>query len=312
MQEQTAVLELQAVADASSEDGRARDERGRFAKYVDTSIDTSIIESEEESEPEEIEAEPESAAAPSTAEVEVLDEKADSQTEVEYSAAVQERIDKLTERWRSTERLTTEQAQEIAQLREQLTAVKSDPEPFKTLKDFEYDDEGYQSYLATEIPKRAAEAARQELQGYQAKAETESREDAFRRREKEFAVTHPDYLQKVYGEVNGVRSWQASSAMAAEIISSDRGQELSYYLASNPETAAEIAALNPRETIRRMALLEDKLMAEKAKAKPKKVSDAPPPPPKIVSGDAGLTRGFYEGMSDKEFDKLRRKQIANR
>jgi hypothetical protein len=49
-------------------------------------------------------------------------------------------------------------------------------------------------------------------------------------------------------------------------------------------------------------------MSKKAKT----VSDAPPPPPKIPAGDAGLEKGFEEGMSDAAFAKMRGKQIANR
>lgn len=297
MQDESAVLEPQEDASESSEDNK------------DTSVDTSIDTSEAEAEVEEVEVEQEIEAESSTADEENVEEKT---PDPEYGEKVKQRIDKLTENFRSSERQSAEKDLEIAELHKKLEAVEPKSEPFKTLEDFEYDNTQYQSYMATEIDKRATSAAEKVARGFQTKVDTESKESAFRIREKEFAADHPDYEKLVYGEVDGQRGWQASEFMARELVLSEMGEELTYHLASNPDIASEIARLPDRETVRRMARLEDQLIAEQAKAKEKTVSKAPPPTPKIPSGSSGLQKGFYEGMSDKDFDKERRKQIANR
>ena len=295
-------------ADASSEPEE------RFGKSVDTSvIEPEPEPTEVETEVEEVAGEPESEAESSPAEVEDLDKKADPQPgDIEYTKAVKERIDDLTTSFREEQRKGTAKDLQIEELQAQIDAIPVQEEPLKTLEDFEYDNEKWQSYMATEIPKRAKEAAREELKGFQAKADTESRQDAFRRREKEFAADHSDYESLVYGKVDGQRRWVASDNMVREIMLSDMGQELTYHLASNPDIAAKLYNLDAHETTRRIALLESKLVSEKAKAKPKAVSDAPPPVPKIKAGDPGLDKGYHEGMSDKAFDKQRRKEIDNR
>ncbi len=93
---------------------------------------------------------------------------------------------------------------------------------------------------------------------------------------------------------------------------SDIGPEMTYHLAKNTELASEIAILSPRETVRRMTLLEAELKSEKAKTSTS-VSKAPPPTPTIPSGDAALAKKIDDAdLSDAEFEKMRRKQIANR
>jgi hypothetical protein len=99
--------------------------------------------------------------------------------------------------------------------------------------------------------------------------------------------------------------------MAGEIHASDVGPELAYHLGKNPDVAAEISLLPERDAIRRMAFLEVELKAEKAKAKPNTVSGAPPPPPKIPAGDAKIEKNPSD-MTDAEFSKWRRRQIAQR
>jgi len=248
-------------ADASS-DARFADD-----KSVNTAVEPEPETTDVETEVEEVAEEPESEADPSPAEVEDLDKKADPQPgDVEYTANVKERIDDLTASFREEQRKGTAKDLKIEELQAQIDAIPPQEEALKTLEDFEYDNEKWQSYMATEIPKRAREAAREELKGFQAKADTESRQDAFRRREKEFAADHKDYNQVVYGEVNGQRGWVASDHMVREIMLSDMGQELTYHLASNPDIAAKLYNLDAHDTTRRIALLENQLVSEKAKA----------------------------------------------
>ncbi len=225
------------------------------------------------------------------------------------------RIKELTDKVRSNKQESDAQLFEARAENERLRKeIESRPlvqEPLKTLDDFEFDESKYRTYLdqrTHDIATKAAESVGSKIQTEHGSRQVES---SFRARETEFASDTKDYQSVVYGEVNGQRSWAASDAMADEIRISDVGPQLSYHLAKNPDIAAEIFALSHDETVRRMTLLGSSLKSEMSK-KPKSVSDAPPPPPNIPSGDAALEKGYYEGMSDAEFAKLRRKEIANR
>jgi hypothetical protein len=296
------------VADLEQQDADASPET-----YVDRSVDTSVQPAEVESKAEETEVEQESEVDPSSAEVEVLDSKADSDDspDPEYGEKVKARIDKLTSWGRDTERTNEELKRELAAAREKLAAAAPEPEPFKTLEDFEYDQGKFNAYLATEIDRRASDAVDRKFSGYESKVSLESSEQRFRDREKAFAENVPDYYDKVYGMTDGQRTWVASNAMVQEIQASDIGEEVAYYLSNQPEIAAELFKSSDREVIRKMARLEDTLKSEKVKAAAKPVTKAPPPVPKIRKGDGSLEKDPAD-MSDAEFRKWRGKQIAQR
>ena len=219
---------------------------------------------------------------------------------------LQGRIDKLTRRFRESERETAQVRVENAELQKKLDE-RPEPKATKTLEDFEFDDNKYRDYLFSEAESRAEKAAERIARTYQDKTRDEVVDEKYASKEKTFAATVDDFHDSVYAE-----TLKISAAMADEIRLSEIGPEMAYHLAKNPEVSSEINALSPRETVRRMTLLEADLKAEKAKAEKKEVSKAPPPTPGIKAGDAGIEKGFREGMSDAEFAKLRRKQIANR
>ncbi len=271
-------------------------------KYVDKSVDTGKVE------PEKVDKEPVKTEEPEKAD-------ADVQAVPVEKNAFETRIKELTDKVRSGKRLSEAQLFELRsendRLKKELETRPEQQEPAKSLSDFDYDEDKYRSYLDERAATIAEKVATKAVSKVQAQSNDEQVERDFRARESAFESTVSDYEDVVYGEVNGVRKWAASPSMADEIRLSEIGPELSYHLAKNPEIASEISNLSPRETVRRMTLLEASVKSEKAKVG-KAVSDAPPPPPKIPSGDAALEKGFYEGMSDAEYAKLRRKEIANR
>ena len=291
-------LEPQADADASP------DVPDRFKD--DKSVDTAELPAgtvEVETETEEADEKPESAVESSPAEVEVLEEKAES---VPVPDELQERIDKVTKSWRETERSVTALEQDNAKLRQQLSEVPVAAEPFKTLADFDFDEGKYQSYMASEFQGRATAAAEQAVRDAQSRTGADQAQSEFNVREKAFAKTVKDYDEVVHD-----RSLHISEPMARVIRANEDGPEMVYYLGSNPDVARRIAALPPEAVGFEMANIHHTLIAEKAKAAETKVTKAPPPVPKIKSGDAGMTKSPAD-MSDREFRKWREKQIANR
>jgi len=251
------------------------------------------------------------------AEVESQENEAESQPAVEDDDTgpeppkdgLQKRFDELTRLRRASEREAQSAKAEAEELRKQLRAMPKPAEPLKTLAEFEYDQEKYLDYRIERAEQSARDLALQAVND--TKSTDTTVEQEFGSREAAYAATVKDYDDVVYGEVDGQRKWAASPAVAESIRSSESGPELAYHLAKNPDLALEISRLSPVMTGRRMALLESELKAAKEAAAVKRESKAPPPPPKIPSGESGLEKDPSK-MSDAEFNRWRRKQIAQR
>lgn len=228
------------------------------------------------------------------------------------------RIDELTKNWRETERKAAEaerRAEERARdaeywreqvLRQQPAAKTETVQQTKTLADFEYDDSKYQAYLFEQAEQRAVQAAEKRLKEREETAAKERRKATFAQRESEFAKNAPDYRDKTRSV-----SFPVSDAMAEVFAESEEGPAVAYYLANNLEQADRIARMSPLAAAHALGLIQAKLLAEREKAA-KKVSEAPPPPPKIEgSGDPKVEKDPSE-MTDAEFAKWRKRQIAQR
>jgi len=250
---------------------------------ADASLETEV---EAEAEVQELESEAESPPA------EESDTKPDP---------FQERIDRLTERFRDTERDLGSVAKERDELRKKLDALdKPAEEKPKTLSDFDYDESQYQRYVWDEADKRAEvaaeKAAKRVADEYTERQRTGESQKQFETKEKELAKEVKDYFDVVESR------WACSLDMAEEIRGSDIGPEMAYYLAKNPDEAMDIARAPQHSAIRRMVALEGRLLSEKS-ASGKKVSDAPPPPSKTVKGaEPGARVATTDPKSDKMSD----------
>ena len=233
---------------------------------------------------------------------------------------VQKKFNKLTEHRRSaerraqeTERKADEAAREAQYWREQALRAQQPKElvreaesQVKTLADFEYDDAKYQSYVLEQAEKRAVAAAEKRLKDQGETDARERRKATFVQRETEFAKTAADYREKTRSA-----SFPVSDAMAEVFAESEEGPAVAYYLANNLNLADSIARMQPLAAARELGRIEAKLISEREKAA-KTVSNAPPPPPKIDgAGDPKVDKDPKD-MTDVEFAKWRRKQIAQR
>jgi hypothetical protein len=214
----------------------------------------------------------------------------------------QDRINKLTKQFREGQRENDGLSQENKSLKERLETLEaSQPvtESPKTLADFDYDESKYQEHVFAEAERRAEAAAERVAQGFVSKTQAQRQANEYDKRESDFAKTVDDF-----DDVAKDRYLPVSPVMADEIRGSEIGPEMLYFLGKHPEDAAEIARLPERAAIRKMVVLEGQLLDEKSKAKPNKVSDAPPPPSKTVRGvDAGLRVATTDPKSDKMSDK---------
>lgn len=234
----------------------------------------------------------------------------DADDVIRAGKGVGKRIDELTRNWREAER----REQALLQLLQSDRAEVARPEPqkpatatVKTLADFSYDESQFQSYLLDQATTRATEAADKRIREEQERGTAARRQSEFARREQTFAKSVDDYH-----EVTRNPSLPITKAIAEVVAESDEGPALAYYLGKNPDVAERIAALSPMGTARELGRIEAKLISEREKAAAKRASAAPPPPPKIEGTGDPQVEADPEKMTDAQFAKWRKKQIAQR
>jgi len=102
--------------------------------------------------------------------------------------------------------------------------------------------------------------------------------------------------------------------MTEAIMESDEGPAIAYHLAKNPELAEKISTMSRTAAALEIGSIRAELIAERKKGATRVASKVPPPVPKIEgSADAALPKRIDDpNLSDAEFNRMRRKQIAAR
>lgn len=216
----------------------------------------------------------------------------------------QKRINKLT--WQREEEKRLRQAAERERDHLRSLVKEQEPEPMKTRADFGHDEDQWNAYVAERASKTAVFSAQQEMSKAAREADQQRRDAMFSAKEAEFAVEHPDYYQ-----MQAVVGASITPEMADAIKASDEGPSIVHHLGKNPGITAYISQLSPLSAARELGRIEARLIAERDKPKPPPVSKAPPPAAKIAPADPGVEKDPAK-MTDAEFAKWRRKQIAQR
>lgn len=208
----------------------------------------------------------------------------------------QERIDEVTRARREAER-EAKYWRDVAEgrIKPAASGAEQRPEEAKAPNPDDFDlgetDPAYIKAVIAHEVKKGVDAAKQGMaQDLHVQAEErawEARQDAAR---SDFA----DYDQVVNStDAEGAPKWPCSMDMAAAIRTSDAGGYLAYHLASNPEEARRISALDPHSQVRELGKLEAKLEAARApkadpeQPKPKTATSAPKPPENQARGAGG-------------------------
>jgi|SRR5688572_6300200 len=228
-----------------------------------------------------------------------------------YHELTRDRYDALRER--DIERYEKEQLKARLDAIEKAKTEPVAPEQFPTLEQFGYDEAKFMAAVAaysrgtTEAAKVAAREAAQEI--VRAEREASRQNEAIKgwaKKEAEFIKSKPDYVEKVLE----ARTLPISREIQMELRESELGPQIAYHLVENPEKAAAIMALPLKEQLKEIGRIEARLESTKTPAKPA-VSQAPPPVQKVDGNEAQAEKDMSE-MSDAEFAKLRRRQIAQR
>lgn len=218
----------------------------------------------------------------------------------------QKRIDELTRLRREAERDRDYWREHANRPTPAKPEVEAAPEKVPTLAEHNYDEVAYQAALAKHLKAETARQVREELKREQTEQTARQRRESFGKREQVFAAKHEDYL-----EVTRDNSLPISQAMVELLQESDAGPDVLYHLANNRDEALQISQMDEKSAARAIGRLEAKLETVKPAPVPKPVSKAPPPPPQIEAVEPAVTK-TPEQMTDAEFAKWRRRQIAQR
>ncbi len=222
---------------------------------------------------------------------------------------VQKRIDELTRDRREAERRERDALKERDYWREQHKAAPPPPAPepdkAKTLADFQFDESQYQQYLFSKSSEMARKAAKEEMLNEQKNAEKQRQAADYVGKVKEFAKDHPDYEE--------VATYAPISEKVADIIIGVKSPEVAYYLGKNPDVAMQISRLPDSYAAYEIGQIAARLQFEKTQANSARtlISKAPPPAPAIEAVNQVVQKDPKD-MTQAEFNKWRRKQIAAR
>jgi hypothetical protein len=208
---------------------------------------------------------------------------------------VAKRLKELTDARRAAEAREARLLALLEQQRAPSQPKPSEEEPLKGLKDFNYDEKAFLDYSEKRAIAKADKAAREIAQRYRMEQEAIGRRAKFDERVAAFANTVEDYHEVV------TDSTPVSEGMADAIMDSDEAGALMYYLGNNPDEARKLYQMTPAKAGREIQKLEDRLVAERAKAAAKPVSQAPPPAPKIDAADPSPR---VKSTADPDSDKL--------
>lgn len=154
-----------------------------------------------------------------------------------------------------------------------------------------YANQGIEEYKASQNIERA-----------QTQAQTAQQE--FKGRQEEFRAATPDF-----DEVLADADFQVSNAVISEIVSSDRGPELQYFLAKNPNEAERLSKLAPLALAREVGKIEARFTTSQPSRAAK--TTGAPPPPKLVKNSSAQGKSIYdEDLSPAEYKVLRAKLSA--
>lgn len=221
--------------------------------------------------------------------------------------AVQERIDKLTGKLRQAER---ERDYERELRLASLQRPEAQPKPaeakqsLKKLADFEYDEERYAEYVAEVAAEKAAQKLEQSRTTKESERTRKEQVAKFKELESKFKTEIEDYEDVAYYA-------RIDDHVANLVMAMDEGPRVAYYLGKNPDVAARINSLPDNLAAVELGRIDARLAIEREQAKAKPVSKAPPPPPKIDATEPAVDKDPSQ-MSDVEFAKWRKRQIAQR
>lgn len=219
----------------------------------------------------------------------------DEQARDEKGRFVQKRINELTRRYHDEARARQSLEQELHQLREQVTRHNQPAPP-----DPNDDPQGYIAHLAREEARTLIDSERRAFADQQEQIRLASIAQEHASREDAYKTQFPDYDEAVEALVSVVGP---NRALGEVLMLSEHGPAVARYLGHHLDEAASIARMPPHLAAAAVARLEAKVSS----TKPKPVTAAPAPAPKLA-GASVAPRGAHDGQSIEDWMRERNSQ----
>jgi len=224
------------------------------------------------------------------------------------ATGIPKRIGKLTWEKKEAQR-SAEFQQRRADLAEEQLKKLQEAKPVESaskpvLDDYDTYEEHQEALVDWKLDQRAAAIESQKSLKTQAEKQAEVQatvESSAAFLVAEGSSLHPDFTQ-VAGSISPL---VMNNDMVMALAESEQGAEVAYHLGKNPAEAAQFQNLNPVQMGRALARLES-VLSQKSATKTKV------PEPIAPSGSAAAVKKDPAAMTDNEFAKWRRSQIAQR
>lgn len=257
---------------------------------------------EEKQEPEKKPDEKEVEEAEDTEEAAASEDADEEPVKPKKRTSAKQRIDELTAARRSAERVAELERARADKFAEALAAKSPQAQVQPQTAPKQDDFENYDEFLVAKAKHEVRQEVRAEFEA-ERKRETEARQNA-RGREvaRTFSTRAAAAREKFtdYDDVVNSSEVAVTDTMMQAIMLSEKGPDVAYYLASNPETVTRIASLAPIDQARELGILEANLDP------PKKTTTAPKPVKTLSKGNTGPSNSL-EDCSYAEYVKRRQK-----
>jgi len=204
----------------------------------------------------------------------------------------QKRIDQLTAELRERDRKLAE-----------YSAPKSEPSTAPKREDFA----DYEEYIEAKAEFKAVQAAEKRLQEAEKDRQKQAEQAQATAAQRSFIEAKETTLERgaaKYADFEAVvtnEDLEITPVMADGILSSEKGDELWYYLGKNPDVADEIAALPPGKQLMALGKLEATLTGGKK-------ASAAPRPTEPVEARGSTTNALSDKLSTAEWMRRRREE----
>lgn len=212
---------------------------------------------------------------------------------------VQPRIDELTRARREAEREAAYWRQVAQQGQAQPSAQAAPQKPTPE----QFDDYGQYVEALTDWKADQAVAKRMEQDSTRKVADT--RAQTFAERQATARTVMPDY-----DEVVGSSDTPIANHVGEAIMESDRGPDLAYHFAKNPDVLMRLNGMSPTQAAREIGKLEATLPAPKIPAPPSKKLSSTPAPAGTLNTQGRATTPALANASMDEYMKQRKAQGA--
>ena len=232
----------------------------------------------------------------------------ESEDKPKKKGGFQRKIDALTrEKWERDQRIA-EQERRLLEMQQQLAQQQSSqtPDDMPKLADFGYDEDNYRAAMQEWSQGKIQafqDQQRQQMEYQRQVAEEQRHRQLLVEKIQKATEKYPDFQEKVFDL--SVPSLQQINPYAYEtLLEADGGDDVAYYLASNPQEIYRFHGMSPTQAAREITLMEGRLKA----APPRQVRTPPKPPSTVTEGTSEAVTDPNK-MTTEEWMKWRNAQL---